>query len=884
MKTFSLQFADTILTFSQPEWLKLAPGVVLILIGALLIQFYRSVSPEDDARFIPKGTRLGIASFLRALAFLCVVAALAGATLVQRQTQGHLEVVALVDGSTSMSEAQSEWIDSWLENLQENMRADDSLAVLRFAQGSALEAGPTSPTKLVRTRGSVEAGGTNLMGALRTATHLATHRGSGGVIVLLSDGNETQGDAARAAREARGRGVRIHPVIPPSDGSRLEIEEVRAPATVRSGDRVSLSLKIHNRHKDLQKAAIVVRHFDVELLRRPIEAPPGVSQFSTPIRAGRPGHYELTLELTATGKPGTQLARETASLSVLGRPRILFVSRRPILTSLLQDAGFEVERRRDLKDLTVDQLRPFHAVVLGEVSGLDLPLPTQRALSHYVHDLGGGLVLAAGAELLTDPALVDSPFEELLPVGIESQTPRARARQPFSLFLLIDRSSSMTYGVEAGTLRPTRIAYARQAALALLEQLEDRDHVGVAAFDTETSLLSPLKPLAENRSLLSDRIGRLMPSGGTDFKDALEMAARQLLAGDMSTKHIILITDGASIRPRSEHDALIGALADSDITVTSIRVGDDPDSYAVIKTLAEATGGGFYHVMDSTSLPDLLIRDTYQRTQRSDAATETKFRPHVRSARAEALGGLQTPELPFLSTFAPVSLKPGGEAWLGARHVSGSAPILAGWQNGLGRVAVFTADPSADWQSWDQVQRFWSQIIRWAARPQSSNEIRLTLERRQNQRWLRIDTFDREPEGELRVRFHDRTGQQMEVLAAELGRRRWEVEMPPLENIEPRIEVELIRNGERVLRRDEWLPVGGDVEWATRENQGQPANRKLLEQIAEISRGTLDSPIGDILRRPTENGEKKTPIAYWLATAALILTLLDIGVRWRPDR
>jgi hypothetical protein len=50
-----------------------------------------------------------------------------------------------------------------------------------------------------------------------------------------------------------------------------------------------------------------------------------------------------------------------------------------------------------------------------------------------------------------------------------------------------------------------------------------------------------------------------------------------------------------------------------------------------------------------------------------------------------------------------------------------SAPLLAGWQYGLGRTAIFAADPDSlaalNWIHWDRYVQFWSQLISWEMRP-----------------------------------------------------------------------------------------------------------------------------------------------------------------------
>src|SRR5262249_16047072 len=155
----------------------------------------------------------------------------------------------------------------------------------------------------------------------------------------------------------------------------------------------------------------------------------------------------------------------------------------------------------------------------------------------------------------------------------------------------------------------------------------------------------------------------------TDFKEALEIAARQLIASGKKTKHVILLSDGASIRPAAEHDALTAALARAGVTVTSIRIGNDKDSYELVKAISEQPGGTFYRVKDGVSLPNLTIQDTRQRAGREEPEPEpdpsASFRPRVRHA-SEALGGLRDDDLPSLHGFAAVPLKPGAEEWLSA--------------------------------------------------------------------------------------------------------------------------------------------------------------------------------------------------------------------------
>lgn len=875
-----MQIGDSAVAFSNPEYLPFAFGAVLILVLAVVTHLRRRAAYAQGSLASTDAARLWIATTLRTISYLAVVAALAGATLVETEREDRLEVVALVDGSDSIPSAETAWMQEWLEGLVDGMRQDDALAVLRFGAAPVLEAGPGAPSSEPWPAAAVEGGGTNLMAAMESGSNFAARGGQAGVVVLLTDGNETVGDASAAAESARRHGVRVHPIIPPRSQAPLGIEHVAAPPVVRAGQEIEMAVAITNRSTATHEADLVVRHFDKELGRVPLRVGPGRSVVDAVVRAGMPGHYGISIDLEGKNDVTSLRGTRTASLTVLGPPRVLLVSHRESLTPLLEAAGFLVERRADLAGVDATDLAPFHAIVLGEVASEDLPLTAQAALERYVRDLGGGLIFAAASGLVADETLKDTPLARLLPVEIEKQKPRKRVRQPLALFLIIDRSSSMTYGLKLSELQPTRISYARNAALTLIEQLEDRDQVGAAAFDTETSLLSPVEPLSKNRQQLTDMIARLVPSGGTDFKEALEIGVRQLLGGSVRTKHIILLTDGASIRPRAEHDALIDALSKSDVTVTSIRIGDDKDSFDLIKNIAEATGGHFYHVKDSTSLPDLMISDTRRRAGREDQdPKDVAFRPRVRRTDSEALGDLSTKDMPLLRTFASVPLRDGAEEWLGADHRDEPAPILAGWQNGLGRVAVFTANPTREWQSWGNVRRFWSQLIRWAARPESAEEIRLAVHNERGRATLEIDTFDREEGSSLLVRLFGRDGGTHELRPTPLRARHYEVELPSLDGIEPRVELAMERDGEVVFVRDEWLPQASADAQGLREDPEAEPNLALLEQVAEITGGSVNASLDQILERAPAERQITFPLAYWLALGAFGLALVDIGVR-----
>ena len=197
-------------------------------------------------------------------------------------------------------------------------------------------------------------------------------------------------------------------------------------------------------------------------------------------------------------------------------------------------------------------------------------------------------------------------------------------------------------------------------------------------------------------------------------------------------------------------------------------------------------------------------------------------------------------------------------------------------------VQVLDADPvrsSEDRPHVAQARRFWSQLIRWAARPESAEELRFAVRYHGGNAVLEIDTFDREEGSSLLVKLFGRDGGTHEIRPTPLRPRHYEVDLPALESIEPRVEVAMERNGEVVFVRDEWLPQAAADARANREDPEAEPNLALLEQIAEITGGSVNASIDRILKRAPAERQITFPLAYWLALGAFGLALADIGVR-----
>ncbi|TMA51794.1 MAG: VWA domain-containing protein, partial [Deltaproteobacteria bacterium] len=374
-----------------------------------------------------------------------------------------------------------------------------------------------------------------------------------------------------------------------------------------------------------------------------------------------------------------------------------------------------------------------------------------------VRDFGGGFIMAGGLRAFGDLGYKGTAVERVLPVTFQEQRPKKKRRTPIALFLLIDRSNSMGYNSKVRGLHDgQKMQYAQRAAIEVVNQLQDTDLAGGIAFDSEPFILAPLAPLAENRAELISKISRLQYGGGTDFYGALETAADQLARSRGTTRHIILITDGDSNRSPADHFPLVATIAQRQISITTIRIGDDTVNLQLLSHMSEKTGGRFYHVEDVEALPQLLVRDTKQaiREKEDEDDKPKEIKPRV-GERGQILQGLD--DFPALEEYMLTKPKNGADVQLYTDIHAEHDPILATWQYGLGKVVAVTFDPSgsgsSDWIRWDGFGKFWSQAVRWAIRDETPWDYRLSVQQRGERTVLQAESYDSDEEGILQVRL-----------------------------------------------------------------------------------------------------------------------------------
>ena len=729
--------------------------------------------------------RRGVAVGLRVLVLTLLVLVLAGVQT--RREHDDLTVVAVVDQSPSIrifgaadaftpdpsrtaaagpTAVQRSVRDYLARAGEDDRRPDDRFAMVVYDERATLlkRAGPDvrvddAPEVAVRE-------GTDTARAIEWAMAAKSDAGNALRMVLVSDGNDTTGDALAAARAAAAAGVVID--VLPVDyrvGDEVMVEGVYTPVEAREGQTVAVRVVLRATRRSAGE--LLVKHDgrvldlngpDTPGLGLPVE-PSAWSdaaaddetetaggryvlarQVDVPIGAAGANRFEAIFEPTQTGATSGPAVNDTVAINnraqaftlVQGRGRVLLVD------NVGGDSGLVLPQALSERQLNLDVVRPegfprdlaeltrYDAVLFQNVPADQITQAQQAMLARYVNDLGGGFVMLGGPDSFGAGGWTNSVIDEqILPV--DCQIPSQTILPSGAIVIVIDRSGSMGAAVDQSGQTQMRLA-AEAAALAI-GTLYPHDLVGVIAFDSSATWVVPLAK-NDNPNATMKAVRSIREGGGTDILAGLDAAHRALTENttdlrESSIKHVILLSDGGS---SGNFLPLINDLNRAKITLSSVGVGNGHD-VELLESLAINAGGQYHPIDDPNDLPQVFIKEV--RTVRKNLIREVNFTPqrvNTGSPVTANLGAL--PQLQGLVLTGPKHDRRIDTPLLGPE----GEPLFASWQVGLGKAAAFTSDATnrwaTPWLSWGGYGDFWARTVRTVSRPGASRdaELRVTIE------------------------------------------------------------------------------------------------------------------------------------------------------------
>ena len=853
---------STRIEVSQPWWL-LALAVVPY---AYWIWRRYTLLPgvSRQQRFVPA---------LRALSLILLVLASAQSTV--WAPRPGVDVYVLIDASASIPPSERSRAQQAVESLAGLLGPYDRMAVYAFGRDTVLTGTYGRNSASPASMAAPDPTATDVSRAIMLALDRA---GAGGNarILLLSDGVETTGDAGALGRVAALRRIPID-VLPLArqHAAEVMVEDLLAPATVVSGDPYSVRAVLVSSVPTvsalrLYRDGTLIASRTVELASgHNVVAFEGLKEEAT---NGEGVAYELWIDPLddefLENNVGYALVRAQADNQVLIVARERTAGDR--VAALLKEHGIATDVRTSGALPPGPLLAGYRAVLLVDVPASQLSRAQLEALAHYVEELGGGLLAIGGPNSFGLGGYARTPLEELLPVSMD--TPQSVIVPSLAMVLILDRSGSMaeTQGSYS------KLDLAKEAALGVLDLMDERDLIGVLAFDSFPYWVVPLQPV-ENRISIASQIASLSAEGGTNLGPALEAVHRSLMEVEAALKHVVVLTDGRSTP--ADFEALTLNLRAGGVTVSTVGIGRDADR-ELLADIARWGDGRYYYTEDIRAIPQIFATET------TVIARPTWVDdPFVPEWYQQADFWQDRTPLPPLGGHVITSAKASA-----AVHLRGpdESPVLATWRRGLGRTAAFTASSEEPWigawRDWDGYGALMSQLVRWLMRPEPSEGLVPQLVIEGSRALLTVDALDAEGGFqnflELVAEVLAPDGSRFELQLNQVAPGRYEASFPASaqgvytayvwgqadDALAPAIAGAVVAYPEeyRVLR-----PDSGLLFRLAHETQGLV----LTDTTPESLRALLTHP------RPATSA---TSLAPYFFAAALVLIFLDIALRYVP--
>jgi hypothetical protein len=544
---------------------------------------------------------------------LLVVGAMGPYSVQTRETPGEPTVTLLTDDSASMAP---------YENVTERLAAD------------------IEETGVPVTAATVATGTDSRIG-----DGIAANLQDNGTVVLVSDGRVTSGRSlAVAAEDARRLNATVSAVEPDPARSEYAVS-VAGPTTASVG--LSTDFTVSLTGVAAEESVPVTVTIDGEEVATDQLA--GDEALSVDYTFEERGAHEVTARVD-----GQDVYERNDvfyhTVRVVEKPDLLYVSGGgyPLQGYLadLYDVTNVTAVPTDLDDYSAVVVQDRAATQVGNVS----------ALQEYVID-GGGLVTVGGQNSYESGGYSDSPVASLLPVEIGNATGGTT-----NIVLAVDISGSAAEGLSTQ----------KAIALNVLEQLGDRNRVGLVAFTGEAYRVASVQRLEGNRQVLADRIRRLQTGrGGTDIAIGM-LGANDLLGQRQGT--IILLSDGADDVERPA--AVASQLGTEGTRVITVGAGERVNE-RTLGTIARESGGSYFAASETNRLR-LLFGGASRQFEGENLTVVTRGTFITSGVTLTADPGQAN----------RVAMKPGAEFQVATPD---GTPAIASWRFGLGRVVSVTS-------------------------------------------------------------------------------------------------------------------------------------------------------------------------------------------------
>ena len=182
-----------------------------------------------------------------------------------------------------------------------------------------------------------------------------------------------------------------------------------------------------------------------------------------------------------------------------------------------------------------------------------------------------------------------------------------KERAPLNLSLVLDVSGSMS---------GKKIEMLKSTVSRLIQQLNDRDTVGIVSFTNFISeVFAPCKMTSLNKSEASKAVSRLVALSSTNMSGGILKGISQLKVSELGkdqVHRILLFTDGQANEGLLSKEEFVGMLkenvSNTPMTVSCFGYGED-HSEDILKSIADEGKGNFYFIKSTEDISKAFARE-----------------------------------------------------------------------------------------------------------------------------------------------------------------------------------------------------------------------------------------------------------------------------------
>lgn len=725
---------------------------------------------------------------------------------------------------------------------------------------------------------------TDIAGALKLAMARFPESGQRR-IVLMSDGNQTLGDALKEAQQALSMQIPVD-VIPLVSFSEKEIvlEKFVAPPEVNEGQSYEVTCVINSS----QKANTNLRLFlqDQLIRERTIALQKGKNSITISIPAFlvKTGFQKLQVVLESKDDSLTANNVGEAFTYVEGIPKILYLEgdleHKTSLLKALTQLELSSKQRIEVRVGGVEEfprdiisLQNYDALIISNISKDCFSLQQMNMIESAVKEAGMGLIMIGGDQSFGAGGYAKTPIERALPVDMDITHKKII---PNGALVLVLHTCEFAEGN----------TWAKRISQKAIDMLSPYDLAGILYFDWQTkeTWLFPLMEVSiTNKSRMFSLIQGAQPGDMPDFQSTLQAAYQGLQNAKAGKKHIVVITDGDPTAPTV---GLVQNIKDSKISISGIVIQPHGDEdIGRMKYICGTTGGNYYRVDNPEALPAIFTREALNVKRNLIFESEKGFYP-VFAYHGDFLKGIGQKGFPKLFGYVVTTPKPLAHVPLYFEQEDQKDPLLAYMQYGLGRSVAFTSDAknkwALDWVQWEEFQKFWVQTVQWVLRKVERSSFHVSSSVSEGKGKIAIEAVSQEGKSLSSLMIKgivvspDGLSLPFEIQQTGLGR--YEGSFPAEQVGTYLVHASYMENGKPIH-----LSTGLSVAYSSEYLNVQP-NFALLSQIAKLSKGRMLSMEGSEEKNKLFlHGEKATgnPLELWpyLIVAFLILFTLDVFFR-----